>query len=130
MTSYSVGKCALTVVPCGQSECAQLPTLRVLILRSGQAPPPLFLTARGTPVSVPSPQKERGRSADRRWVRNAAPHGPPRGRADLRIAGDQPADDAGRRASRRSTAAFFGPRAALHWAGAPARISELLAAGS
>src|SRR5262249_8861306 len=56
--------------------------------------------------------------------------GPPRGRAGLPCEGDQPADDAGRRASRRSTAAFFGPRAALHWTGAPARISEHLAAGS
>jgi len=56
--------------------------------------------------------------------------GPSRDRAGLPCEGDQPADDAGRRASRRSTAAFFGPRAALHWTGAPARISEHLAAGS
>src|SRR5205814_2332110 len=62
---------------------------------------------------LPFPSVNEG--AERRQALGAErrTRGPPRGRADLRFAGDQPANDAGRRASRRSTAASFRTRAAL-----------------
>ena len=52
------------------------------------ASPPLFFAARGAPSSPCAPRVEGGQSADRRWARNAAPGGPPRGRADPWIARD------------------------------------------
>src|SRR5436190_12044505 len=68
---------------------------------------------------LPFPSVNEG--AERRQALGAErrTRGPPRGRADLRFAGDQPANDAGRRASRRSTAALFGPGRAFQGAFAP-----------
>src|SRR5438445_13654067 len=76
--------------------------------------------------------RRRGRGAERRQALGAErrTRGPPRGRADLRFsAGDQPANDAGRRASRRSTAASFRTRAALSRAAFAVLISRLSAGG-
>jgi len=73
-----------------------------------------------------SPQREGGR-ADRRWARNAVARlavGPISGEA-----GDQPADNAGRRAFRRSTAALFGPGRAFQRGICAALISRLSAGG-
>src|SRR2546423_15138675 len=45
-----------------------------------------FGGAPGAPLSISTPQKTRGAERRQALVRNAAPGGPPRGRADLRIA--------------------------------------------
>src|SRR5437879_6421726 len=59
----------------------------VKAVRQASAPPPLFFAAR-VRRRLRVPPKRGGQSADRRWVRNAAPFGPPRGRADPWIARD------------------------------------------
>src|SRR5437016_4963597 len=75
--------------------------------RPADALPAVFFAGPGTPSSPFRFPETRGAERRGALVRNAAPFGPPCGRADLRIAGDHRPNDAGRRAFRRSTAAFL-----------------------
>src|SRR5262249_8806145 len=103
--------------------------MRPLFSGNGQASPPLFFGGAGG-AGFPFAPRPRGAERQEAMARTAVTVASPGMGPTSPAKGDHPADDAGRRAFRRSTAAFFGPRAALHWTGAPDRISEHLAAGS